>query len=406
MEIIQSLSDYETNTLILYVAIIFVATALACVSQSKLITIYSNSAATIYRKFRPIPFVLSFSTLAFFAAATANGVDRTTYLNMFLDISWDTIGNGQELGYNVFMLLIKVLTDNPVVFCAIVHILTVAFMYIGFYSLRKDLCIGFAVFIYSSQYYIQSYNLMRMYFALSIIFAGVGLLRKKRYIRYFVVLAIATLIHYSTVFVMGAFLLALIYIKAKNCSLGVHIVWSILLAMFVFFAVLYGVDVLKSINSPIIEKYLIYLENVNINSIGFMWVFKMVPSVIVIYLAKRYKDEYNFRKIAVAFIIVSTLIDLLSYSVPVLGRATKMVSFNYLVYYPYITELYSKSVLSERSKPNGRRTAAYGLDDRRICYILIAIGVLYNLFQMVLYFGEYRLLDGIDNYRFIWEICL
>ena len=405
METIRGLFDFEKKTLLLYVAIIVFATAFACFSQTKPLKKIVNGEVSVCRKFKIIPFALSFFVLAFFAATTANGIDRPVYGNMFIDITWSDIGNGQEPGYNVLMLIVKIFTKNPAVFCALLQITTVAFMYKGFYDLRDDIYIGFAVFIYTSQYYVQSYNLMRMYFALSILFAGFKLLKGGKYFRYFIVLLIATLLHYSTIFAMAGFLLGMIYVKAKDWSLGVHTVCSVALACAICFFMLYGVDFIKRINFPIIKKYLIYLEEININSIGWMWLFRLIPIAGVIYLAKNFKDEYNFRRFALSFLIVNTLINILSYSVPVLGRATRMLSFIYIIYYPYVTELYRKSGVAEQFDLNcGKdRVKVFSMGANQVYYILIVFGVLYNFYLALLYFSGYRLSDGIDNFRFIWE---
>lgn len=405
MGTIKELFNFEKKTLLLYVALIVFATAFACLSQTKPLKKIINGEVLVCRKFNTLPFVMSFFVLAFFAATTANGTDRPVYGNMFQSITWDNIGNGQEPGFNIFMLIVKIFTNNPAVFCAIMQIITVVCMYKGFYDLRDNIYIGFAVFIYASQYYVQSYNLMRMYFALSITFAGIKLLKDKKYFSYFIVLLVATLMHYSTIFAVVAYLLGMIYIKLKHWSLGVHTLWSVVLAAGMFFFILYGVDIIKGINFPIINKYLVYLENININSIGLMWLFRLIPIASVIYLAKKFNDEYNFRKIALAFLIVITLINVLSYSVPVLGRATKMLSFIYIVYYPYITELYRKSGVIERLNIDcGQKgIKVFGMNANSVFYILIVFGLVYNLYLSILYFSGYRLSDGIDNFRFIWE---
>lgn len=405
MEIIRGLLDFEKKTLILYVAIVFFATVFACFSQTKPLKSIVNGKFLAQRKFRKLPFALSFFVLAFFAATTSNGTDRITYGKMFLDITWQNIGNGQEPGFNILMMIIKIFTDNPAVFCAVLQLMTVAFMYKGFYDLRNDIHLGFAVFIYASQYYVQSYNLMRMYFALSILFVGINLFKTKKYFSYFLVLVAATLIHYSTVFALAAYVLGIIYVKVKSWSLGVHALWSIILSVALFFFVLYGVDIVKNIDFPIIKKYMVYLENIDINSVGFMWLFRLIPIAAVIYLAKSFSDDFNLRKFALSFVIVDTLINILSYSVPVLGRATKMLSYIYIVYYPYVTELYRKSMVIEKVNENcdQKRIKILGLNANKVYYILIVIGLLYNLYLALLYFSGYRTSDGIDNFRFIWE---
>ena len=73
-----------------------------------------------------------------------------------------------EPGFNLVIIIIKLFTNNDQLFLVILSLITIAFTYKGIWSYRNEISVGWAVFIYASQYYFQGYNLMRMYFAMSI----------------------------------------------------------------------------------------------------------------------------------------------------------------------------------------------------------------------------------------------
>lgn len=404
MSLLRALQEYDKKTLFLYIAIIIFATIFACLSQSKIKKATINGNELYVRDFNKLPYFLSFFTLAFFVATTANGTDRVVYGNMFLEISWGTILNGQEPGFNVLMLFIKLFTKNPAVFCGILSVLTFTLAYKGFYDLKDDINIGLTVFIYSSVYYLQSYNLMRMYFALAVIISGVKFLKQKNYFKYFVVLVVATLIHYSVIFVVFAYILALIYINLKHWSLGIHALWTILGMVALFFIIRASVDVIKDIDNPIIQRYYQYLINIKNSSLGIMWIVNSLPAIIAIYFAKEFKDEINFRRIAMAFMFTNMLINIFAYSIPVIGRASTVLSFCNIIYYPYILEKYAKQKTIEKQICiiENKYTARYSYFNNSKNYLLWFV-VAFFVAQTILYLCQYRLSDGIDDYKFIWE---
>lgn len=398
------LASYDTATLLLYVAIIFVAGGFACFSQSKPVVL-TGQEVTCERKFRRVPFGISFAILAFFAATTAVGIDRKVYGQMFVDITWQTIGNGQEPGFNLFMLLVKLFTQEPAVFCGIMGVMTVGLAFKGFYDLRNDIYIGMAVFIYAAQYYFQGFNLMRIYFALSIALSGVSLLKRNQYFRYFLVLLVAFFIHYSMIFAMAAYVLGLIYIRLPRISLGIHATWSLGVIVIAFAGVFLLGDWIKTIDLPFIQKYVYYLDAIRFTSLGKMWIIQNLPILCLIYLAKNFKDTYHFRPMALSFMIGCLLIGTLNYSVPVIGRALIVLSFPYLVYYPYITEKYRKAMLLGKMDTSLSKVGTlYYKRDMQIMYLLlIGIAMVYFVGMTLLYFSGYMQSDGIDNFRFIWE---
>lgn len=395
---------FDIKTIVLYSCIILFAALLACFSQSKIKKRTASNGQILYcRDFRIIPFALSFVLLAFFACTTSVGADRITYGMLFNEITWETVGNGQEIGFNLFMLFVSLFTDEPAVFCGILAFLTVLLVYKGLFDCRNDIYIGLAVLIYASQYYLQEFNLMRIYFAMSILIGAIGLLKKKKYFAYFWVIVIAFLFHYSVIFVLAAYLLGMIYIKLPKISFMGHVLWSVIVVAAGMVVLIAFGDVIANIRIPMLQRYAEYLKNISLSSIGFMVIFQNIPMVIVLYLGRRFIDKYQFRRFALAYEIACVAIGLLAYSVPVIGRALTVLNFPLLIYVPYMTEHYKKaSVL-----PANLNTDACRLYSKRkikrIYIVLISILLVYLLVMYVVYLQSYLELDKINNFTFIWE---
>ncbi len=171
------------------------------------------------------------------------------------------------------MIIIKIFTKNENVFLGIVALSTVVFVYKGIWDCRHELSIGFAVFIFSSQYYFQSYNLMRMYFAMSFLIAGVKLLLDGRYLRYLVLILFALCVHYSMIFVLIAYVISLIFIKIKRVSFDMKFFLSILIVViFSYFSLSLVVNLL-GMSNIILDKYSMYLEKTVKSGLGLKWIF-------------------------------------------------------------------------------------------------------------------------------------
>ncbi|MBK5261020.1 MAG: EpsG family protein [Peptostreptococcaceae bacterium] len=395
----SSIWGYNHETILLYIIIVLFTTLFASMSQSKIITGTNNvlPQRVVYR----FPFFISFFILVFFSCTTAVGIDRSAYAQIFRISSFGNLQNGIEPGYHLLMIIIKIFTKNENVFLGIVAFITVAFVYKGIWDCRHELSIGFAVFIFSSQYYFQSYNLMRMYFAMSFLIAGVKLLLDGKYLRYLVLILFALCVHYSMIFVLIAYVISLIFIKIKRVSFDMKFFLSILVVViFNYFSLSLAINLLGTSNF-ILDKYSMYLKETVKSGLGLKWIFNLIPYSLLLPFAKYTNKKQLFLSIAAGYLLVTLVISIVSYSIPVIGRTLACLNMPIVIMLPIAFNSFKiKRIIRKASNVVIR----IGMTRIRISYRVIYLFIyIYYAFAFLLYLDGYVGRDGIDNFQFIWN---
>lgn len=409
---INKIIQEDIKTLLLYVCLVVFATLLAFISQTKVVISVTTDKRIkkIYRKTSWLPYAFSFLLLTFFSCFSAVGVDREAYKIIFNTVSWsDLFTSEQEIGFNLFALLIRLFTKNAFVFLIILAFLTNYFVFRGLWRFRKKISLGLAVFIYSSQYYFQSFNLMRIYFAASILIFGAYLIFEKKYLNYFFVLLVAFLFHYSIIFAICAYVIFLVLLKMRKEAFSLKVILCIL-------AVLLLIILMKSISSlllrfdslPMIKRYANYLSNISFNAIGFRWLFNILPLVLCMYLSQLFKNGSVLRDFTLAYFTMTLLISLLAYSVPVIGRGTIVLNLPLIIILPLLLNKCNEERLLMGKRKEYRDlnlSCTCGMAKLRQVYLLAyACIAIYLILSMGIYLNEYFYLDGINFYSFIWDI--
>lgn len=129
------------------------------------------------------------------------------------------------LGYGdpLFALLVGSIaqfTGSFRLFLFVCHTIIITFFYIGTFRHRKMVNPAFILLIFYLFFYNQSFNIMRQYMAMSIIFAFLIDIQNKKYWRYIVAVIVAMLFH-STAVLGFAPLLLYIFINYKNDKLKI-----------------------------------------------------------------------------------------------------------------------------------------------------------------------------------------
>ena len=397
---INMLFSYDRKTIILYILIVFFSTLFAVLSQSKIHV--KDKSQIAYRSNHFIYFFISFLILSFFAGTTGVGSDREAYKYFFRISAFGHLYEYYEPGFRVLMGIVKLFTDNEQIFISLVSIMTVALTYKGIWNCRNKLSTGFAVLIYASQYYFQGYNLIRMYFAMSILIAGAGFIHKGKYMKYLCVILFSALFHYSMIFVAAAYILGLWFMR-KN-FIGFHTRFYLLLLMAIVFslsAVRLAVFVL-SFNSAIAEKYIIYITNINGTRIGFKLFFNLVPFVLAMFFARYTDSKKEMLGITGAYLIVTLVVSVMSYSVTIAGRILLCLHMPILILLPIgIESFYRQRKLTGENRVHISAGPSTLLVSRRLVNIVM---ISYFVLSFLLYLSGYIDLDGLDNFKFFWNI--
>lgn len=128
---------------------------------------------------------------------------------------WEYIKNSFISGkieplFSVLMGVIAKTTGNFRVFLIVVHLIIMTGMYIGAFRQREHADPVLVLSLFYLIFFHHSLNIMRQYMAMAIIFAFLKDVELKRYIRFGIVVIIATLIHSTAILAFGTIALHLI----------------------------------------------------------------------------------------------------------------------------------------------------------------------------------------------------
>ena len=111
--------------------------------------------------------------------------------------------NGKDPGYNVLVTLFKMLgVKNSRTFLLLIAALQILCMSYTFRKYSPNFWISFFLFIASTDYISWTFNGLRQFIAVCIIFAAFGLLLEKRYVWYALVVFLAAQIHGSAILML------------------------------------------------------------------------------------------------------------------------------------------------------------------------------------------------------------
>lgn len=394
---IAQILTYDHFTVLLYCGLVLFSTFFAAISQT---TRWSDTGEW-HCETRKVPYILSFCLLAFFACTTSVGADRISYTNFFLNSTMSNLATGIEPGFQLMMSIFRTMTSNAALFLGVVSFLTVFNVYKGLWYFRETISLGFAIFVFSSQYYLQSYNLMRIYFAISILILFAHFIAEEKYFKYFLVLCFACCFHYSIIFVCIAYILAMMLKRLKDGNMSLRVVLLMILVVILCIALGRYAVVLLSFSSTLSSKYSAYTSNMYSAKYGLKWLANTIPYLTAIALAKYSKYKKQFLNITLCYMLVVVAVSLLNYSIPVVGRAVNCLNMPIIVFLSL-----GLNEARQYCKLNNTNRIAIHLSKYTI---LVPIGLVKNilylffLYMFVLYLYEYIPSDQIDNFSFFWN---
>lgn len=391
----EKLRRFDTSTIILYIVIIAIASAFAGMAQSSLRIVSRDNRSYFWRRSRKGWYILSFFVLAFFACFSANGVDKDSYQYLFNVNTFGYRYTGVEPGFWLYIVLFKSIINNKVIFLISISLLTLIFVYKGIWDCKDRLQVGLAIFIFASQYYLQSFNLMRIYLAISILILGAKHVIDKNRIKYLIYILVACSIHYSAIFALMGYVVANFFEAFGKklsklffiCAFGVVLIIST-------FTIQVAANLIQ-VQNVVVDKYSIYLEQASSAQVGLKWIFNLVPSILILYFSGKIKLEKFIFNIVRGYTIIQILVSIMSYSIPVLGRAIMCFNLVQIILFPIIFERYR---IYKKDNSKFRTRVMFTQFDllRLLIYAYFAL-------QLLLYMQDYIGIDGLDNFRFIWN---
>ncbi len=383
-------------TSIIYTIIIFSSSLFAFFSQSRIRT----EGHIVYRKNNLQLFLISFLILSFFSCFSGVGIDRKTYAFMFLNYSKERLFNEVEPGFAILNLFLRLFIKDYRIYLFIIAFMTLVFVYYGIWKLKDKLPVGFSIFIFSSQFYLQSFNLMRMYFAISITICFAYLIFQKKYTQYFFVLIIAALFHYSIIFAIIAYIIGLFINLQKISFQNTYFLLFFIASLLIYRYIQLIIVSLVSLSSTM-SKYSRYM-NFEIGALGTKWIINLVPFILLIIYSKYNSEKKIMKSLGISYLFVALLISFLSYTITIIGRGLMTLNLISIILLPICIESYKRyKIINKTTKMYLNIFHKKFILKNIILELLLSI---YCVLSYYLYLKEYLKIDGINIYRFIWNV--
>lgn len=381
--------EYSLKSILFYIVIISMAILFSFLSQwsgfkeeqGNNIKILEERNKKNLKYIQIVFFWFAFLVLWFTSAFANCGTDREAYALIFENVSWiDLISGWQEPGFILFNMFFRVLGSNPRIIYVAISTATLGLLFLTWYKLRKDIIIVYGVLAYTTLSFVQSFSLMRIYLASAILFSGIEYLRRRKYGIYIIIIGIATLFHYSSLLILIPYVILLL-LENHKYKQYVHIICVIMGLCLIFLAVFFASPLFRSI--PIFARFQSYIENISFSGIGLMQFIYNLPICGLAFWGYKYEPNVEDKRIIVAYTSSAFLLSMLSYGVPVLGRALSLFTVLYLFVVPRCMALLKQHL--------------YGTN--RCLYTIIKIlCFIYFIMRFLIYIGEYYELDGIIPY--------
>lgn len=313
----------------------------------------------------------------FFMAFKGNSMDLGNYEEMFYSAtSWKYVFSfGFDWGYFLLNFVVRIFTDNYLVFSGIVSFFILFLPLYTFWKMRGKISFTVLVAFYMGMCYLQAFNLIRIYLALSVIIFSSRWLFKKKILGYLIGVAIACMFHNSAIFCV----LFILPFLPKNLSFITMFVVGILM-------VLFWIVPEAFIKLIPFERYQHYFEKILPLVVGVVHPVQCLAFILPLFLFNyEKKPSVSMRYLGFAtflfFIVVVT-----GYRIDVFGRLS-------IYCYPAIGFGFAQWVSNLR----------YGKDVK----VIVSLYVLgYLVIITYLYFYSYLNIDGLAQYYFFWERTL
>jgi len=255
-------------------SVILLATFFLLINRSNLNMNNENKTTTV---FLLITFLVLLLISGFRGGFTSDYKNYSNLFHYFNSFSWSEFFNQsfyEEPGFIVLNKIIGSITNNEVYFFLITSFIILALFFREFRRDSMHIWISILLFINIGAFY-TSFNILRQIIAVSIIFAGSRYLYNRQFIKYVIIIFIASLFHQTSWLILPFYFLLNLKFNIKNAIL------TITLSLFTILFL----DSLIDIILRFISKYSGYaygMTGLNITS-------AVVPVMILIFVLIHHK---------------------------------------------------------------------------------------------------------------------
>jgi hypothetical protein len=244
------------------------------------------------------------------------GIDTRSYYMAILSASPGYSGeqfyNYFEIGFVLLLKGLIFLVKDPHCVILLVSWMIHMLMIETLWSFKNDVSFSFSVFLYYTMYYFETYNVMRQWLAIAIIFFALRYLLEDQYLKFVCFLLIATTMHSSAIICMVFIPIHMLIVHKVPLKYKVLIGVAIIvyLTFSDYFFGLLGVE-------SVFERYKhYYIGGSTSISFGFYFVLRLCILLFALFLLKQ--DSYalqhsTFIKNMIALTFLGTLLTMTGY---------------------------------------------------------------------------------------------
>jgi len=272
--------------------------------------------------------------------AESVGVDTAYYNVFFREFSYFDLSsifqNQFEPGFSILTLILKRLGSGEIIFHTTFALLCLFFFY-QFYKKNNQLLHLAVFFAFTTGFVFLMMNGVRQVIAIAIISLSIKHIYTKQFVRYALLIILASLFHYSALLMLPIYLLSLV----KNIN---YKIWILLFIITIFINPFNYLDQFTMVLSVFPKNYANYLGSLELAeskfSLGF--IFHLCLSFIALYFSTRLKDNVFKNHIFILYFIGVVLMNM-TWQSAVLQRFNIYFIFFQIPAYAYITNYLLKN---------------------------------------------------------------
>lgn len=376
----------ESSTIILYFCITIFCFIFASASNKKIAV-----EGQIYCKEHKGCFVISWIVATFFLINSHIGTDYNSYISILHSVRWDNLFGftNAEPGFKLLWLIFSKFSTDADLFLAIIKLFGISLAFSAIWKIRDEIDVGFSVLGYMCFVYFDSFNLIRMIFAVNICIFAFGKLMKEKNTQAALLSVIAVSIHTAALFFLIA-VIAYLYILRQGKIPGFRMfilvlgLSVILVCVGTLFNYLVG-------NFGVFRHYTKYTLSTDY---GFspVLILRYLPVIYCVYFSWKNLEEKSKEKIGIVFLVIAIFVSLLSYSIKTVTRAN---SFFYVLQF-ILMPLYLTNLTCQRwDNYSLKRKGYFNIRDSRF------LTFVYFMFFFIIKMLELGVSE-IQCYKFFW----
>lgn len=296
------------STYVVYGLTLLISVLLSAVAQKKNKKKYIIVAALVF-------------TVIAGLRAVSVGIDTKNYVRLFGHIADGNLNlaHGLETSFKYICAFLLAIWNNNNFLFFVFALITNVLIFARMWDFKDRISLPWATMIYFGVFYFMTFNIMRQFIAVAIIFYGTRYLAEKKYFKFLLFVLLGFLFHKSAI--LGIGFVALDIFAWKHLSRKQK--------KFLRLMIVLGSVVVLFLTIVIFGRYFHYFNNIQFN-FGLMLFVKLLFFVLTVFLVKNpYSEEcdengysakaYTFTTVRVYY-FVGILIMMLEYFFPYVGR--------------------------------------------------------------------------------------